>query len=249
MSLRWKDYFDIQLRFADRLARLGGIDPVQAVTFYTNLHRRFGFGRIIDGRTAEGWRSYVEQLIELRSLEERVAWTQRFYIGAHEEVPPDGERQFGCFGYDPPNREGQVRIHFGNLDSQNESGPLHHSNIDRRLAELRRMFTHVRRNHTDAVSVLGKSWLYHLPAYRRLFPGGYGESRVILTAGHRFDGMSSWGQFLDHKATVKPEIRDAFLDNLPRLDPDHPYLVFHYPVLRAEADIAGFYEMYGICHS
>ena len=38
-------------------------------------------------------------------------------------------------------------------------------------------------------------------------------------AAVRLDGTSSWGQLLDHRECVKPGVREAFLRNLPRLDP------------------------------
>ena len=246
IASQWRDYFEAQLRFAQQLAELKDLDYRHSITFHTTLHRRFGFGRIIDGRVADGWRRYVERLAVLETIDAQVAWTQRFYIDAAAERPPEGERQFGCFGYDRPDERGQIRIHFGNLDSGDGCGPLHHTKIERRRAELKSMFTHVRKNHGDAIGVLGKSWLYHLPAYRRLFPDNYGESSALLTSGHSFDGLSSWGQFLDHAGHVKIAVRDAFLKNLPELDADHPYRVFPYPVLKAEAAIADFYEMYEV---
>lgn len=50
------------------------------------------------------------------------------------------------------------------------------------LDQVRALFRQVRQEHPHARSVRGISWLYHLAAYRRLFPPQYGHSaRAPLT--------------------------------------------------------------------
>ncbi|MCB1683668.1 MAG: hypothetical protein R3E82_13840 [Pseudomonadales bacterium] len=243
---RLRDYFDLQLRFAEAVAAGTDVDFAEAVTFYTNLHRRFGYGRIVDGQVADGWRGYLGQLTGLDSHDARVALTQAFFCSAPPEPLPGGDRQFGCFGYDVPDGQGVVRIHFGNFDSADGTGPLDRSKRDRRMSELARMFLMIRRRHRDARTVVGTSWLYHVPAYRRLFPRQYVQAREVLTAGHRFDGMSSWGQFIDHTGRVKAPVRVAFLRNLTRLDPQRLWTVFPYPALRTEAPVEIFHDHFSV---
>ena len=72
------------------------------------------------------------------------------------------------------------------------------------------MFTYVQHTHTEARTILGGSWLYHLEAYRRLFPPVYGESRVVQEGTAHLQGTASWGQFLDHREAVKPALREHF---------------------------------------
>ena len=76
------------------------------------------------------------------------------------------------------------------------------------------MFTYVQQTYAHATAVRGGSWLYHLEAYRRLFPPVYGDSREVLEGISHFQGTSSWGQFLDHREGVKPALREQFLENL-----------------------------------
>ena len=108
------------------------------------------------------------------------------------------------------------------------------------------MFTHVKHTCAEAKEVRGGSWLYHLEAYRRLFPPIYGDSRAVLEGTTRFQGTSSWGQFLDHREGVKPAVRAQFLENLTRLDMHRLWEVFPLPACRAHAPIEAFYDFYNI---
>jgi hypothetical protein len=118
--------------------------------------------------------------------------------------------------------------------------------VETRKQELRALFTYVKHTHADAHAVLGGSWLYHLDAYRRLFPPVYGESRTVLTGMVRFQGSSSWGQLLDHRERVKPVLRAQFLANLPKLDRHRLWEVFPLPTYRAHAPLQAFYDFYQI---
>jgi hypothetical protein len=104
----------------------------------------------------------------------------------------------------------------------------------------------VQHTYANAHTVLGGSWLYHLDAYRRLFPPVYGESRTVLTGMVRFQGSSSWGQLLDHRERVKPALRAQFLANLPQLDRHRLWEVFPLPTYRAQAPLQAFYDFYQI---
>ncbi len=108
------------------------------------------------------------------------------------------------------------------------------------------MFTYVRKTYADAQAVRGGSWLYHLEAYRRLFPPVYGASRAVLEGISRFQGTSSWGQFLDHREGVKPALRAQFLENLTKLDLHRLWEVFPLPACSAHASMQAFYDFYHI---
>ncbi|ETW98605.1 hypothetical protein [Candidatus Entotheonella palauensis] len=245
-SERLHDYFDLQLRFAQTVAEIASLPLADTVAHYTNFHRRFGLGRLQGAPRSAEWSRYIDQLNRLQTHEQRVAWTQSFFLQAPEESPPANQHHVGCFSCDPPNAEGFVRIHFVNRDNDGGTSSLKHTKIESRKRELRDMFTFIRSTYPSAKSVRGGSWLYHIQAYRRLFPPPYAESRVILKTGIRFDGTSSWGQFLDHREHIKPDLRDLFLRNLKRLDPDHLWRAFPLPALHTSAPIQVFYEFYDV---
>jgi hypothetical protein len=228
------------------MAARAAIPLADSLTRYTNLQRRFGLGHGGVGPAPPEWLAYVGEMERLSAPEQRLDWTQRFYVGAPEDLPPADQRKFGCFGCDPPNEAGVLRIHFSNRDSADGVGPLSRAKTPRRLAELKTMFGFIRETWPDALTVQGGSWLYNLEAYRRLFPAAYGDSRRPPPSPVRLGGTSSWGQFLDHREAVKPELREAFLRNLETMDVDAPWLAFPLRALMTSAPIGIFYAFYGV---
>jgi hypothetical protein len=242
---RLRDYFDLQLRFAEAVAVTAALPLAEAVSQCTNFYRRFGLGPLQGAPIAPEWTTYTAQLMTLETHEHRVAWTQAFFAQSPPERLPPGQRQFGCFSCDPPEADGMVRMHFANRDHDGIS-PLSRTKITTRRQELRAMFTYVKQTYAEAQAVRGGSWLYHLEAYRRLFPPVYGDSRAVLEGISRFQGTSSWGQFLDHREGVKPALRAQFLENLKQLEMHRLWAVFPLPACRAQAPMQAFYDFYHI---
>ena len=60
---RLKDYFALQLRFAEAVAATGAMPLEDAVAQCTNFYRRFGFGRWQDAPITPAWYQYIAQLI------------------------------------------------------------------------------------------------------------------------------------------------------------------------------------------
>ena len=243
---RLRDYFDLQLRFATAVSELQGLRLDQAVAHYTNFHARFGLGRIDGEARSTHWTEYTEGLSPLPSLEQRVDWTQDFFVRSPAEQPPVDQQHFGCFSFERPDREGRIRIHFANRDSAQGTGPLAAKKIPHRTSELKRLFTHVAQHFPTAGQVRGGSWLYHLEAYRRLFPPSYTASATLPIRDPRFHGTSSWGQFLDHRERVRTDRRAAFLANLPGLRAGQLRHAFPLPALLVHAPLSDFYAFYEI---
>ena len=243
---RLAPYFDLQLRFAARLAEVGGPPLGEAVTWYTNLHRRFGLGMARRDQPASAlWRRLLDGLGEAPDHAARLAWTLECFAAAPPEQPPPGQHRFGCFACDAPDGSGVLKLHFSNADGDDVS-PLAEARRARRRAELTAMFAFVAANHPDAASVRGTSWLYHLEAYRRLYPPGYAASRRPPDRPLHFHGSSSWGQFLDHRGAIKPAARDRMLVNLPALNPLRLREAFPLPALLVTAPIDEFLRYYGV---
>ncbi len=240
---RLRDYFALQLAFADHMSPLAGLPLDEAMGRYTNLRRRLGLGEPHEP-PSPGWTAYLAGLSAAGSPEGRLDWTHATFLSG----PPEPARvnPFGCFRCDPPDERGAVKIHFTNQEVGETVSPLNRARIDRRLAELRAMFAFVRETYPAAASILGGSWLYNLEAYRRLFPVEYGASRTRPAGEIRLSGTSTWGQVLDHREAVKPEVRDRFLRNWRDLDPARPWLAFPLPALWTQAPIGLFYAFYGL---
>ena len=240
-----RGYFDLQLDFAGRMAALTEVRLEDAVAVYTNLRILMALGDEASPEDAALWEQYLTGLAAARSADARLDWTQAFFAGRRRDTLHRGQTGFGCFGYEAPDADGAVRIHFGNRDSTGDIGPLARAKTPARIAELTAMFAHLRGAHPDARTITGGSWLYNLEAYRRLFPPRYGDSRVRPTPPVRLRGTSSWGQFLDFREQLKPDLCVRFRANLRSLDPAAPWLAFPFLALRTRAPVEAFYGFYG----
>lgn len=237
-------YFEIQLRLARCMAELTGEPLGEVVRNHTNLHRRLGLGVPAFVEPGPTWAAFVADLEASPSLADQVALTQAAFRQAVEEVLPlTGQTGFGCFAHEAPNAEGGVKIHFNNRDTDDDGGPLARVKQPRRLTELAAMVRHITAIHPDATHIKGGSWLYHLEAYRRLFPPAY----VATTAPHpgpHLTGTSTWGQLIDSQEAIRPAIRDAVVANLVTLDPKAPWRVFPYQPLTPSASVEAFVAHY-----
>jgi len=91
---------------------------------------------------------------------------------------------------------------------------------------------------------VGGSWLYHLEAYRRLFPPGFLASAQAEEPDARF--LALWGQFLDHQGQVKPDMAQRFERAVDRAGSLAELMAcFPYPVLRLERPLEEFYAFFG----
>lgn len=212
----------------------------------TNFHRRLGFGVPEEAPSGE-WRAYADGLDALDDLPAQVAWTREAFVAGREEVLPlPGQAGFGCFACDPPGPDGAIRIHFHNKDTDADGGPLTAAKAGRRRAELSALVRHVAEVYPGASAIRGKSWLYNLEAYRRLFPPDYAASRALAAGPLKLQGTSSWGQLIDGREAIRPGPRDAFVRNLARLDPAAPWTAFPLRVLSTEAPLESFAAFYRV---
>jgi len=239
---RQRGYFAVQLQFAEIYAERTACRLADACLEVTNLHRRFGLGRAVDGAPAAGWSRYAEGLERRASGPERLDWTLAFF--AEAEPAPSGAPRFGCFSYEMLEEGCVVKIHFNNRDSDDDRSPLDRAKADRRRAELGEMIASAGERHPQARLVRGASWLYNLEAYRRLFPPAYVASIYALDRV-RLDGTSSWGQVLDFRGAVKPQVAQAVLAGAAAVDVAAPWTAFPLRPLGAEAPIEAFQAFYG----
>ena len=238
-----KAFFDLQIHFARAVASLIEVPIDRALLDYTNLYVRFGLDRAFDPGHPT-WIRYVDGLHSTTAVASASVseWTYRFYLAQAEEVPTHAtSAAFGCFSYVMQDA-GCLRIHFQNIEPATVS-PLSIDRLPVRLAELRALFDHVKRNHKDVARVVGTSWLYNLRAYQRCFPEQYVSSAKV--AGSKFRNMPLWGQFLDRVGCVREDIAKDFIRRLANIT-DVRDLASSFPLqaLAAEASIAHFYEFY-----
>jgi hypothetical protein len=238
---RYRDFFDLQLRFAEAIAEKTSIPIDEAVLLYTNFHRRFGLADVTPNGPHPLWHAYARKLSGLASHEARALWTQTFYAQASDERLAFPDQVFGCFDLHASVGSTIARLHFYNRD---RLGPLSQARSAERRRELASLFACVRERFPHVTHVEGRSWLYGTEAYRRLFPEAYVGSRSVMESGTRFQGMARWGQFLDREGNVKPALREIFLRNLDGLDTSRLWRAFPLPSFRVSAPIDTFYAHY-----
>ena len=237
-------YFEVQLRFAARMAELADLSLGEAAYRHTNLSRRFGQGIPVLTPPTEPWLAFTARLEAAGSLAEQVALSQAMFRSAADEaLPLPGQERFGCFAFEPP-KDGVVKIHFNNKDTDEAGGPLTSTKVGRRRAELAAMTRRIAERHPEATHISGRSWLYNLEAYRRLFPPEYVASRAAASGPVHLTGTSSWGQMIDSREAVRPTLRDALVANLADLDPDAPWTAFPLRVLAVQAPVMTFVRFY-----
>ena len=202
-----KEFFDLQWHFATRVAVLARTPLADALLDYTNFYARFGLGRDFD-QAHPTWREYLHGL--QRSSEPR-EWTYEFYRSLlPDRGAPDIVASVGCFSY-ARLADGNIRLHFHNAEMPGIS-PLSAERQPQRRDELRQLFESVRRDEGETARVIGRSWLYHLVAYRRIFPITY--LATATPGAPSFRGMPLWGQFLDRQGAIRRQTADLLLRRL-----------------------------------
>jgi hypothetical protein len=239
-----KQFFDLNFRFAQKVAKLSNQACTDVLVEYTTFYLSFNLGRRFDP-THPGWQEYLKGL---RQSDDPIAWTAQFYLSRQKKyflaAPRRAkQRAFGCFSY-AVWPEQKIRIHFQNNESSKHR-PLSPERMALRVGELKAMFAHIKEHVEEPTTVVGGSWLYNIAAYRRLFPAAY--LRTAQVGQPEFAYLSLWGQFLDRHWQVKEAVAAKFLACLSKqLDLAALTNCFPFQVLRLEAPIEHFYQLYRI---
>lgn len=231
-----EDYFSLQLKFARHYAVKAAVPLDVAIARCTNLRRRLN---LWGDAGAPRWNLFLCRMNSVgNDPAEQIALCAEFQ---RSRSCAEFERAFGCFSYDPPDASGTLRIHFLVRDGI-RSSPLAVENISARRSELQDLFSHVQRTEPRVSNVRGVSWLYNLHAYRRLFPPAYGASVQPVSFPLHLNGTSTWGQVLNWRQEVRPNVRDQLLARLSDMEITAPWLVFPLQALVATSQIDVFYD-------
>ena len=233
-----EDYFSLQLSFAERYAAVADLPLGASIAHCTNLRRRLN---LWGPAGANRWNDFVARIGDpTNGRRDALSLCMEWY----EDRPRFATgRSFGCFSFDPPDASGVLRIHFVPPENTSTS-PLASANTGARVQELCELFSHVRRTERGVLSVRGISWLYNLDAYRRLFPRSYAMSIQPVDVPLHLNGSSTWGQVLNWRREVKPDMRDALLARFATMRAEAPWEAFPLQALTATGDVAEFYERF-----
>jgi len=230
---------DLQVEFARVVSDRAGLPLSRALLDYTNLYVRFGLGRAFDAQHP-GWRQYVEGLA--RGVDPRV-WTRELYARRPGPVEPPGlVATFGCFSYADLDGE-RIRLHFHDAETGGGS-PLAKDRQQARRAELAALFAHVGRTRGGPRRVVGRSWLYNVEAYRRLFPPAYLANARPLKDAFRY--MPLWGQFVTRSGRLREAAAQEFRDRVAHWSAGEDLAgCFPLQALAVEAPVAEFHRFFG----
>lgn len=118
--------------------------------------------------------------------------------------------------------------------------------METRLQELTELFTDVLALHPEAEMVRGRSWLYNIEAYRRLFPSEYTQNAEVAI-DNEFPFMALWGQFLNHKEQLREPMAQRFLNCIvEQATLADIKRCFPYPPLAPQCSLHHFYTFYKI---
>lgn len=230
-------FIDLVLRFAKMAADIDGEALEESLLRKTPLYLNFGLDRSFDPANP----TWQEFLAGYERASDPTDWTYSFYLVHARSYP---ESAFGCFShhYEPETR--CIRLHFGNRDSCID-GPLSVGRQQTRRDELLTLFNTVRLDLPEAEIVRGRSWMYNLPAYRRLFPPDYVATADPAEPELQF--MSLWGQFINRTGNLRPKAADIFLQQMDTATTlDELKDSFPLPVLAPRCSIQYFFDFYGV---
>jgi hypothetical protein len=101
----------------------------------------------------------------------------------------------------------------------------------------------IQRDVGGAKTLVGGSWLYHMQAYRQLFPPAFLQTAEPSLDPQETRYLALWGQFVNHLGEVRPAQAREFLDRLERARTlEESMLAFPYSVLHLEAPLDVFEE-------
>lgn len=233
-----REWFALQLRFAERAAAVLGLDFAAALWTCTNFVRACGLSEH-DDPTDPRWQGFVRGL---RVADDQAGWACDFVRQARREAL----HADGCFSYDYESETRQIGLHFLNNDPS-PLGALSRERLPERRRELRALFATIGRAHPAAATVHGTSWLYGIEAYRRLFPLAYWRTIIPVDTESEYQYMALWGQFLARDGQVKSSLVQPFLASVEAArTPDELAAAFPHRVYEVECAIDHFFAFYEI---
>lgn len=238
-----RSYFDLQAKFAARVAELESLNLAEAYRLHTTFYAlaRDNDAGVAPERnnfdpTHPDWIGFIDAV---ERGADPVGHVYQAYLDGDARAD---DRATTCFSFDYWPEDRLVRIHFSN---DRDGNALRPASVPARKRELASIFQTIAADHPDAQTVRGTSWLYHLAAYRRLLPPRFIAGLAAVGHPHQFAAL--WCQFIDRFGVVKLGLARPFLEAVQTArDIDDLDAAFPLDVLAATAPIEVFYEHYGV---
>jgi hypothetical protein len=172
----YEDFAQLHLRYARRAQAVTGLPLRTALAEWTPAARMAG----------DWWPTSAVSQDALSPDALAGAYTRR--AGLFPTGPG-----VSCFRVAAEPGDTVLRLHFANAEGR---GVLSAARLPQRRAELAEVLAAAIRRYPKARTVRGGSWLYHLPAYRSLFPASLLTTAAAADPAEELRYMALWGQFV-----------------------------------------------------
>jgi hypothetical protein len=196
-------YFAAQRRFAERWAALASVPVETAYLECTTWYlQAAGLGREFDPDHPT-WQSLVAEVSAAADPDSVV------HAAALRNEPTVSAGPVLDWAWEADDR--CVRIHF--LAERSSTGhPLARRHLLERQGELRDLVRRAGLEHPEAAWFRGRSWLYSLEAYRRIFPEVFVAGLEPRAPDLQF--LACWGQLLDGAWRSRTDIASSLLQSV-----------------------------------
>lgn len=233
------DFASLQLTLVDRFVELGFGSISDGVHGLTNFQRRLGIGSPSDPSANPEWVELLRRIDAAPWHDARVA----IVIDAASSRPlarPEhivrGWPTVGAFSIEVSGTT--ARTHFYSMDD--DVSPLHPTRLDTRRHELLTVLAAAHDDHPELTHVAGGSWLYSTSSYASLFPTTHVANAVVRRGRRTFQGMSHWGQFLDHRGNQRSHLAAQFRERVRTWHGDDPCALFPIDTLEVTSPLSAF---------
>jgi hypothetical protein len=228
-------YFAVQRRFAEQWAAVATVPIETAYLECTTWYlQAAGLGREFDPDHPT-WRQFVA---EVQASADPDGVVHAAALQNEPDVPPGPVLDWSWEA-----DEQCVRLHFFPQRSP-EGHPLARRHLPERQREFRDLVRRAALEHPDAAWLRGRSWLYSIEAYRRIFPDVFIAALEPLEPDLQF--LACWGQLLDGAWRTRTDVASVLLrgvevasttDELEAAFP-HPMLQSRVPLSLVVAQVA-----------
>jgi hypothetical protein len=241
MNLLDKAFFELQLDFADVLAKHFEISFEESLYAYTSIYTRLiGFSDFNPPHADHPkWQTVLKDM-PINSAA-RLDYVYELYLEYEKNKRPtdNGQKLFGCFSYAYIADKDKFALHFTNADPQ---GNLGRDRVQQRMLDLKELFVSMKNEDHPTALVYVTTWLLGIEAFCRLFAPAFISSQQLRDKGTAQDN-GWWGQFLDKEHRLKTDMAAKLRENMKtkRSSIDE---YFPLKTMRAEASQQAFYDFY-----
>ena len=211
-------FFAVQRRFAERWADVASVPIETAYLECTTWYlQAAGLDREFDPDHPT-WRELVAQV---QASADPDGVVHAAAVQNEPDVPPGPVLDWS---WDADDR--CVRLHFFPQRSS-DGHPLAQRHLPERQREFRDLVRRAALEHPDAAWLRGRSWLYSIDAYRRIFPDVFIAGLEPLEPDLQF--LACWGQLLDGAWRTRTDVASRLLQaaelasTLDELETAFPY--------------------------